>query len=280
MSTDPESSTSHRETVSGETSRRDVMRGGAALTLGAALPASAVLTTKAAAAVAPTTFVVAHGAWSSAWAWKRVFPLMAARGHRLVVPTYTGLGERAHLANPDIDLDTHITDVTNALFYEDLRDVTLIGHSYGGMVATGVADRARDRIVRLIYLDAFVPDDGQSFYDVTGGADQGRANAVDGWLVPPNPPPPDTSPEDIAWLTPRRRHHPIKSLEQPLVLTQGPLTLPINYVLCTKSEAFRRFWEKAKTAGWTVHELDASHSPNVTAPEALAALLETIVAAA
>jgi pimeloyl-ACP methyl ester carboxylesterase len=190
------------------------------------------------------------------------------------------LGERSHLASPDIDLDTHITDVVNAMIYEDLRDVTLIGHSYGGIVATGVADRARDRIVRLIYLDAFVPDDGQSLVDLTGQGEQTRANAVDGWLVPPNPPPPDTSPEDLEWITPRRHHQPLKTLEQPLVLTQGALTLPRHYVLCTKSEAFRRYAEKAKAAGWPVYELDASHSPHVTAPAALAALLETIVAAA
>lgn len=258
------------------TKRRDIVKGGAALTIGAALPASGVLTAHSAAA--PTTFVVAHGAWSSAWAWKKMHPLLAGRGHRLVTPTYTGLGERAHLANPDIDLDTHITDVVNVLVYEDLSNVTLIGHSYGGMVATGVADRARDRIMRLIYLDAFVPDDGQSLVDLTGGAAETRAGAVDGWRVPPNPPPPDTSAEDLEWITPRRLHQPLKTLEQPLRLTQGPLTLPRHFILCTKSETFRRYADKAKTAGWPVYELDASHNPHITAPEELAALLETIVA--
>ena len=261
------------------TTRRDVLHGSAVLTLGAALPGSAILTAcMRATSAPPTTFVVAHGAWSSAWAWKKMYPLLTAHGHRLVVPTYTGLGERAHLANPGIDLNTHITDVVNTMIYEDLREVTLIGHSYGGIVATGVADRARDRIVRLIYLDAFVPDDGQSLVDLTGQGEQTRANAVGGWLVPPNPPPPDTSPEDLEWITPRRHHQPLKTLEQPLVLTLGPLTLPRHYVLCTKSDAFNRYAEKAKTAGWPVYELDASHSPHVTAPEALTALLETIVA--
>jgi pimeloyl-ACP methyl ester carboxylesterase len=260
-------------------SRRDVMRGGAALTLGAALSAGATVPACTSPRAPATTFVVAHGAWSSAWAWKKMHPLLGARGHRLVVPTYTGLGERAHLANPDIDLDTHITDVINVLVYEDLTDVALIGHSYGGIVATGVADRARDRITRLIYLDAFVPDDGQSLVDLTGQGEQTRASAVDGWRVPPNPLPPDTSPEDVAWIMPRRHPQPLKTLEQPLALTQGPLTLPRHYVLCTKSEAFRRYADKAAAAGWPVYELDSSHSPHVTAPEALAALLETIVGA-
>src|SRR6185312_5608413 len=107
-------------------------------------------------------FVVAHGAWSAGWGWKKMHPLLAARGHRLLTPTYTGLGERSHLASPEVDRDTHITDVLQVLKYEDLTDITLIGHSYGGMVATGVADRARERIKTLIYLDAFVPQDGDS----------------------------------------------------------------------------------------------------------------------
>ena len=96
-------------------------------------------------------------------------PLMRAAGHRLVTPTYTGLGERVHLANPSIDLDSHIEDILNVIKYEDLRDIVLVGHSYGGMVATGVADRARD-ITQLIYVDAFVPEDGQSLFDLNQAA--------------------------------------------------------------------------------------------------------------
>src|ERR1700745_2867765 len=110
-------------------------------------------------------FRVCHGAWSAGWAWKKMHPLMEAAGHRLVTPSYTGLGERAHLANPSIDLETPIADILNVISYEDLRDIVLLGHSYGGMVATGVADRARDRIAQLIYLDAFVPREGQSLFD-------------------------------------------------------------------------------------------------------------------
>ena len=112
------------------------------------------------------TFLVCHGAWSAGWAWKKVHPLMQAAGHRLVTPSYTGLGERSHLAHPAVDLEAHIQDMLNVIKYEDLRDIVLIGHSYGGMVATGVADRAAERIARLIYLDAFVPEDGQSLFDL------------------------------------------------------------------------------------------------------------------
>lgn len=224
------------------------------------------------------TFVVCHGAWSAGWSWKKMHPIMQARGHRLVTPTYTGLGERAHLVHPGVDLDTHIADVVNVLFYEDLRDVILVGHSYGGMVSTGVADRARDRVARLIYLDAFVPDDGQCLYDLTG--QNARAAAVDGWRVPPNPLPADTPPEDLPWILERRLHQPIRTLEQPLVLKNGPLTLPRDYILCTKEATFRRFYEKARAAGWAAHTLDATHNPHITTPAALADLLERIARSA
>ena len=112
------------------------------------------------------TFVVAHGAWSAGWAWKKMRPLMRAAGHELWTPTYTGLGERAHLGHADVSLDTHIQDIVAVLETEDLTDVILIGHSYGGMVATGVADRARARVAKLVYLDAFAPTDGQAIFDL------------------------------------------------------------------------------------------------------------------
>ena len=176
----------------------------------------------------PKTFLVCHGAWSAGWAWKKMHPLMQAAGHRLVTPTYTGLGERAHLAHPGIDLDLHIEDMLNVITYEDLRDIVLVGHSYGGMVATGVADRARDRVKQLIYVDAFVPGDGQSLLDLNQAAVlrmQELANAG-GWRVPPNPTPSDTSPADVEWLSARRVDMPIKCFEAKLKLQGGPLTLP------------------------------------------------------
>ena len=103
-------------------------------------------------------FVVAHGAWSSGWAWGKMRPLMRAAGHEMFTPSYTGLGERQHLASREVNLSMHIDDLVNVLEFEDLRDVVVIGHSFGGMVATGVADRARDRVVRIIYLDAEIAD--------------------------------------------------------------------------------------------------------------------------
>ena len=232
----------------------------------------------------PKTFLVCHGAWSAGWAWKKMHPLMQKAGHRLLAPSYTGLGERAHLAQPSIDLETHITDMLEVIRYEDLRDVTLIGHSYGGMVATGVVDRARDKVRQLIYIDAFVPADGQSLFDLNevGRARmQELARSGDGWRVPPNPTSPDTSPEDVAWLNERRVHMPIKCFEQKLKLS-APLTLPRCYIYATRitpADTFGPFARMTKDdQGWRYFEIDASHSPNVTAPDALMALLDKIVA--
>ncbi|HXX03606.1 MAG TPA: alpha/beta hydrolase [Xanthobacteraceae bacterium] len=230
------------------------------------------------------TIVLAHGAWSAAWAWKKVRPLMAAAGHQFFTPTYTGLGERAHLASPSNDLETHIADVLGVLTCEELRDVVLIGHSYGGMVASGVADRARDRLAQLIYLDAFVPADGQALIDLVPDAERdrllGSVESGDGWRVTPNPTPPDTSPQDLEWVEKFRMPQSVKCFTQPLRL-QAALTLPRVFIHCTRyadKKPFAQFARRARSeTGWQCHDLDASHSPNVTAPAALVALLQRIL---
>lgn len=224
-------------------------------------------------------FVVAHGAWNAGFAWKKMHPLMQARGHRLVTPTYTGLGDRAHLARPDIDLDTHIADILGVLECEDLSAVNLVGHSYGGMVATGVADRARPRIVQLIYIDAFVPNDGDSVLDLLPPATRAQRQAGGDGFIPPGPMPPDTAPEDVAWCMPRRKPQPAKTFEQKLRLQNGPLTLPRHYVYCARrppDDRFRLFYERAKSEGWSAHEIDSSHNPHITCPDVLTDLLARI----
>ncbi len=231
------------------------------------------------------TIVVAHGAWSGGWAWKRVRRLLAAQGHEVFTPTYTGLGERAHLASAANDLRTHIQDVLNVLEFEDLRDVVLLGHSYGGMVATGVADQARDRLARLIYLDAFVPTDGQALRDLVPpqARERMRASATeaDGWRVAPNPPPADTSEADVDWVKRFRMPQSLACFEQPIRLG-APLRMPRTFIQCMRyadKGPFGPFAAMAKTTpGWQCFELDASHSPNITAPEALCKLLQEIVA--
>ena len=230
------------------------------------------------------TFVVAHGAWSAGWAWKKMHPLMRAVGHMLYTPTCTGLGERGHLASPSVDLDLHIRDIVAVLTTEDLANVILIGHSYGGMVATGVADRARAHIAKLVYLDAFVPQDGQCLIDLLPAGARGnmldRAKTGEGWKIAPNPMPSDTSPEDQAWAMPRRLPQPIRTFTSPLRLTRG--APPRTFIYCKRvgpGDVFRSFAERARNQdGWAYFEMDASHNPHITAPEALMAILQRIAA--
>jgi pimeloyl-ACP methyl ester carboxylesterase len=217
------------------------------------------------------TFVIAHGAWSGGWAWKKIRERLRARGHEVFTPTYTGLGERAHLARREFGLETHVQDVLGVLEYENLSDVVLLGHSYGGMVATWVADRAPERI-RL--LDLVAPEERAKREALVGAEG-------DGWRMAPNPPPPDTSAEDLAWVGPLRVPLALKAFQDPVKLTGAVDKLPRSYIYCTKSrpgDVFRQFRERAKREGWQCFDIDASHSPNVTAPDALADILEVIAA--
>jgi hypothetical protein len=151
------------------------------------------------------------------------------------------------------------------------------------MVATGVADRETARISRLVYLDAFVPRDGQSVLDLQPPAIRERmVSAVldgDGWRMPPNPPPPDTPEDDLAWMTPRRMGQPAKTGEQPIRLTGAVERLPRSYIYCLQprpGDVFRQFAERARAEGWPYFEIDASHNPHIAAPDALASMLNEI----
>ena len=229
-----------------------------------------------------TVMVAVHGAWSSAWAWKKMRPRLAAQGVTLVTPSHTGLGERAHLARPEVDLETHIADVANVFEYEDLRDVVLVAHSYGGMVATGVLWRMPERIRSIVYLDAMVPEPGQCVLDLLApDATKALVEHVDtageGWKVPPNPLPADTSAADVAWITPRRGFQPFSTFTQPLKVEGPAPRLARTYVYCQRSgpgDVFRQFADRARlSTDWTLEEIDASHSPHITAPDLLTEVL-------
>jgi pimeloyl-ACP methyl ester carboxylesterase len=231
------------------------------------------------------TFVIVHGAWSSAWGFSHFRPLLRARGHDVHTPTHTGLGERSHLAHPGIDLETHVADVLAVLHFEDLRDVVLVAHSYGGMVGTVVADRAGDRVAQVVYLDAFVPRDGESCLDLQPPAIRERALALakehgGGSYVPPNPMPPDTPADIVEWALPRRKPQPLKTLQQPARITGAVERLPRTFIYCTRfgpGDVFRPFADRARgDPAWRCHELDASHNPHLTMPETLADLLDAL----
>lgn len=235
------------------------------------------------------TFVIVHGAWSGAHAWRWVRPLLRAAGHEVVTPCLTGLGERAHLATRSTDLDTHVSDVAAVLHYEDLQDVVLVGHSYGGTVITGVADRVPERIGTLVYLDAEVPGDGESELDVVPAEERAQYEEAartrgDGWLVPPpfpDPLPPGLPPE-VVWGVSRMVPHPLATMVQPLHLEHGEPDLPRTYVLCTegKEEGFDSpsLARVRSDPSWRLVELATSHVPHVTAPAVLSKTLEDIAA--
>jgi pimeloyl-ACP methyl ester carboxylesterase len=211
-------------------------------------------------------------------------PLMRAAGHDFFTPSYTGLGERQHLASATVNLSLHIDDVVNVLEFEDLREVVVMGHSFGGLVATGVADRARNRVARVVYLDAFVPEDGQSLMDLVPqqarDAMKTAANVRgDGWRVPPREMPPDTPEADRMWAMPRRAAHPIAAFEEPLRLSGAPLP-PRAYIYCKRidgDDRFGPFAARAQREGWPYAEIDASHNPHITAPRDLCAALSLVL---
>jgi pimeloyl-ACP methyl ester carboxylesterase len=229
--------------------------------------------------------VIVHGAWGGAWSWnKLVVPMLRAAGQTVYPVTLTGLGERSHLASPDVSLDTHIQDVVNVLFYEDLTDVILVGHSYGGNVITGVADRVPERIQQLVYLDAATPADGESSGDSFPGRrqqieEQARQSG-DGWKIEPGPVPADQPPDITTWARPRRSPMPIKTLTTPLQLTRGETTLPRAFVYCTlgkepgSPQAARA--ERVKNdPRWRFLELNTGHNLHYSAPrETVDILLE------
>jgi len=238
------------------------------------------------------TFVIVHGAWSGPHAWRWVRPLLRDAGHDVFTPALTGLGERAHLATPATDLDTHIDDVLAVLHYEDLRDVVLVGHSYGGMVISGVADRGGDRLGQLVYLDADVPLDGECELDLVPAEErrsyeEAARTRGDGWRVPPPFPdvlPPDTDPT-VAWGVARMVPHPLRSMTQPLRLTGAqPSSAPRTYILCTEGKDTAHLppyvRRVADDPAWRLVELPASHVAHVMAPDRLAAALLDLVSIA
>lgn len=235
------------------------------------------------------TFVVVHGAWGGAWSWNKfVVPLLREAGQTVFPVTLTGLGERTHLASPDVSLDTHVQDVVNVLFYEDLHDAILVGHSYGGNVITGVADRVPERLQQLVYLDAATPSDGDSSANVwPGRLEQIEAQARtegDGWKIPPGAVPPDQQPEITAWAKSRRSAMPIKTMTTPLRLERGETTLPRTYVYCTldktpgsyQAERAARVKDDPR---WQYFELNTGHNLHYTAPQETVALLLQVASA-
>lgn len=224
-----------------------------------------------------STFVVVHGGFGGAWEWTPVARQLRARGHDVFTPTLTGMGERAHLAGPYVGLGTHIEDVVAAIEMEDLHEVFLCAHSYGGVPATGAADRVPARIRLLIYIDALVPRDGQSALDLLPEwfGPEARATADERGLVPMpgmlEPPRGWVDEEERIRYIGRLRPQPLRSFSEPIRLSGAVDRLPPAFVRCTRAappgDPIASVAERARARGWEYRELAAPHDPQLLNPD-------------
>ena len=225
------------------------------------------------------TFVLVHGAWHGGWCWRYVRPLL--KDHQVFTPSLTGLGERRHLARPDINLETHIEDVVSLLEMEDLHDVVLVGHSYGGMVVTGAADRVPERIGRLIYLDAFVPENGRCLLDYVVPERAARMREEGEKAGSVTPPPLSlwgiTRQEHIDFIKPREARHPFGTMAQKIRLEGNAARLPKTFIYCSSpaTGSFDQFAAKYRNdPAWKFFELPTGHDAMILMPERVAELLQ------
>lgn len=224
------------------------------------------------------TFVLVPGAWQGGWCWKRVATRLHQAGHDVFTPTLTGLGERAHLLDEKVNLHTHIEDVLGVLRCEELSEVVLCGHSYGGMVVTGVADRAPEQIASLVYLDALLPEDGQSVLDVlpaaaaTGFREYARTEGA-GLRVAPGPAAAfGVNARDQAWVDRRNTDQPFKSFEQAIRLSGQWQQVPRHsYIYATGWDGVGKpFYDKVRReAGWEASTIACGHYVMIDEPQAL-----------
>lgn len=237
------------------------------------------------------TFLLVHGAFIGGWAFRRVADLLRSRGHQVFAPTLTGIGERSHLLTPEVGYSTHVQDIVNVLHYEGLRDVVLVGHSYSGLVVTGVADKMPDRISQLVYLDSQIATHGQNALGGSPGNTTDKLGSMSESAGPKMLPPISldamgiVDAADRAWVEPLLSSHPMKCLEDFIMLEHGDPKMPRSYIYCTDRASMSAFFggdplalfvAKAKAEGFAFHEIASGHHPMITHPTELAAILETI----
>ena len=230
---------------------------------------------------AAKTFVLVHGAWHGGWCWRRVSDLLERQGHKVFAPTLTGLGERSHLMRAGINVSTHVTDVVNVLEWEGLSDVVLCGHSYGGLVVSGVAEQSASAIGSIVFLDAFVPENGDSMADLTSqmvrdnlkaAAERGDigvpARSAAAFLVNKN---------DQAWVDAMCVPHPIASMTEKMTLTGARETIGKKaYIraVAYPNPGFDLAYARVKAdTSWRTYEVPCGHDVMVDMPERLAEIL-------
>lgn len=247
------------------------------LFLACALVANAADTTSspqvaAAATGKKFTFLIVHGAFAGGWEWKKLGEALQRDGHTVYRPTLTGQGDRSHLSSRDVDLKLHIQDIVNYILWEDLHDIVIVGHSYGGMVMTGVVDQVPDRISHVIYVDAGLPEDGESMFKVMGN-DQNPPPSPDGFVRFPN-----MKMDSVPHVVPQ----PEKTFSQPISLSNQKVAqkLPTTYILMVnkgtelKQTGFYRSYERAKARGWKTIVMEGDHIVHLTNTNGLAQMLE------
>ncbi|MEJ6979140.1 alpha/beta fold hydrolase [Pedobacter sp. P351] len=210
--------------------------------------------------------MIVHGAWGGGWAFKKVDSILTEKGIIAYRPTLTGQGERVHLASADVGLVTHINDIVNSILFEDLHDIVLVGHSYGGMVISGVADRVPERIRKLIYMDAFVPNDGESVAALRNiSAEELKRMGPNGFMVPAWVKAGQQAPMDVP--------HSLKTFTEKIVLKNAAAKkLDAAYILTVdagkkaEDDAFASSAERARQRNWPVVILQADHNPQWSAP--------------
>jgi pimeloyl-ACP methyl ester carboxylesterase len=239
------------------------------------------------------TFVLVHGGWHGGWCWQKVVPFLETAGHEVYAPTLTGLAERASELSPDVGLDTHIQDIVGLLEEKNLHGVILVGHSYGGMVITGVVDQAPERIAHLVYLDTFVPRDGESMVDVSRIVTWilRKQTRPDGWRVDSRGTYGVTTEPDRSWVLSKVTPQPLKTLVQPLHLKNPAIVSakPRTHIACTGGAFFfsllrnilrhilARRTLPPREAGWRLRQLPTAHDAMITMPRELAdSLLEVV----
>jgi pimeloyl-ACP methyl ester carboxylesterase len=224
------------------------------------------------------TFVLVHGAWHGSWCWARVRRALVQAGHEVFTPTLSGVAERSHALSIDIDLQTHVDDVANLIRWEELDRVILCGHSYGGCVISGVAEAVGDRIAALVYLDAFLLEDGESLHDLLPDEQREMQLSLardhgDGWRVPPIPAEIfNVNARDRDWVDRQCTPQPLATFQQKLRLSAGQSPVARNYYIYAsdwEGTPFTRSYDRAKARGWTTSEMACGHDVMLDSPEAL-----------
>lgn len=254
-------------------SRREFLTGAAVVGASAILPDIAVAQSKSKS----PSIVLVHGAWQGGWCWRRVADRLTAKGHYVTAPTLSGVGERSHLKPETIDLSTQIDDIVNEIKWKDLDGIILVGHSFGGIVITGAAEKIRERIAAIVYVDAFIPQDGQSFQSL-------RVNPGNPFPVPAVPPPPaayfKVNAADVDLVNSKATAHPTKCFTEPVHVTDAYQRVPKKVYIrapAFKQPAFDAAYARCRAdSTWKTFEMPCGHAIMLDMPAELSAIIESV----